>query len=217
MRSEKLTEQNQTWSRRKDARPAEIMQAAMAEFAEKGFAETKLSDVAKRAGVVKGTIYRYFENKEDLFKEVVRQSVSTNLEVIHKVSSTFDGDTAEFIPFILSGIASQFSDSTLPSLIRMVLAESRKFPDLANIWHDEVIVHVMGVLVGLIENAQARGIIKEGDPKLFVFSMMGPMLLAMLFREIFGNESEYAPDLHALSVQHSALLFSGINKISKTS
>lgn len=206
-----MTEQNQTWSRRKDARPAEIIQAALAEFVEKGFAETKLNDIAKRAGVVKGTIYRYFASKEELFREVVRQSVSTNLEMINKVGATFEGETTEFIPFILSQVASQFSNNTLPALIRMVLAESRNFPDLAHIWHDEIVVHVMGAVIKLIENAQAHGTIKKGDPKLFVFSIMGPMLLAMLFREVFGNDSAYAPDLQILSIQHSALLFSGLN------
>ena len=62
------------WERRKEARPAELLAAALELFVEKGYAGTRLDDVAQRAGVSKGTLYLYFENKEDLFKAVVRES-----------------------------------------------------------------------------------------------------------------------------------------------
>ena len=79
-----LATPEQRWTRRKQARPAEILDAALKVFAEKGYAGARMDDIARRAGVTKGTIYLYFENKEAVFKSLVRESIGTTLAARHR-------------------------------------------------------------------------------------------------------------------------------------
>lgn len=206
-----MTQAEPRWKRRKDDRPAEILSAALDEFAEKGFAETKLADVAKRAGIAKGTLYLYFDNKQDLFAAVVRHGLLTSLAPIEQAAASFDGGLAELVPLLLARAADGMGDRRLPAILRMVIGESRAFPELARIWHAEAIERVMASVAGIVARAQAHGMAPPGDPKLYVLSIMGPMLMAMLFHEVFGSDSTHAPDLHALAQQHGRLLLHGLD------
>jgi AcrR family transcriptional regulator len=198
------------WTRRKEDRPAEIVDAAIDVFVEKGFAATTLTEVAKRAGVVKGTLYIYFNNKEDLFRAAARQAITSNLDAIEQTAANFNGSLSELVPMLLQRAAGRMGDSRIPAIVRMVLSESRAFPDLARIWHDEVVARVLGLLTKLVTDAQARGEIRAGDPKLFAISIIGPMVMGVLFREVFGVDSPFAPDLSALALQHSETVLRGL-------
>lgn len=206
-----MTDVKLKWNRRKEERPSEIISAAMDEFVEKGFAAAKLTDVAKRAGIVKGTLYRYFDTKEALFKAVVQHALTANLTAIEQAATVFDGELSELLPMLLHRAANRLGDNRVPAILRMVLSESRAFPDLARIWHDEVVTRVMGILTNLIRKAQQRGTVIECDPKLLVMSIMGPMIMALLFHEVFGSDSPYAPDLEKLAIQHSGIILKGIS------
>lgn len=207
---DRMTDAPPKWKRRKEDRPAEILSAALDAFVEHGFAETKLADVAKRAGIAKGTLYLYFDNKQDLFAAVVRHGLLTSLAPLEQAAATFDGGLAELSSLLLARAADGMGDQRLPAILRMVIGESRAFPELARIWHAEAIDRVMSTVAGLIEKAQARGTAPAGDPKLYVLSIMGPMLMAMLFHQVFGRDSAHAPDLAALAEQHGRLLLQGI-------
>ncbi|MDR6643378.1 AcrR family transcriptional regulator [Luteibacter sp. 1214] len=206
-----MTEQEPKWSRRKDARPQEIIEAAIDEFVAKGYANAKLADIARRAGVVKGTIYRYFETKADVFRAVARHLVTEHLSTIENASSSADNDVTTVLPMILSQVADRMSDPRVPGIVRMVLVEGRTFPDLAAVWHDEVIGKVAAFLTANIQRGQSTGSIREGDPALMLFSIMGPMLLGVLFRDTFPD-SPLAPDLNALAAQHADLLRHGMGQ-----
>ncbi|MDQ7996726.1 MAG: TetR/AcrR family transcriptional regulator [Luteibacter sp.] len=206
-----MTEQEPKWSRRKDARPQEIIEAAIDEFVAKGYANAKLADVARRAGVVKGTIYRYFETKADVFRAVARHLVTEHLSTIENASRSADNDVNTVLPMILSQVADRMSDPRVPGIVRMVLVEGRTFPDLAAVWHDEVIGKVAAFLTANIQRGQSTGSIREGDPALMLFSIMGPMLLGVLFRDTFPD-SPLAPDLNALAAQHADLLRHGMGQ-----
>jgi AcrR family transcriptional regulator len=198
------------WRRRKTARPGEITEAALEVFAEKGFAGAKLDDIARRAGVSKGALYLYFETKEDIFRAVVAASMASNLGVITAAADAFTGAFADLAPMILARAAQVMGGSRLPAVVKMVIGESRNFPDLARIWHDEVVVVMLGLLSGLIERAQERGEVGPGDPRLYAFSLAGPMLMAVLFREVFGNAAGDAPHLGSLAAQHAHAVLHGM-------
>lgn len=204
------TDTKPKWNRRKEARPAEIIDAALDVFAESGFAAAKLGEVAKRAGVVKGTLYRYFDTKADLFRAVVQHAVSVNLQDIEQVSIDHSGTLRELIPLMLSGAAGRLGDSRIPALGRLVISESRSFPDLATIWHDNVAAHLLRLMTGVISEAQQRGEVRSGDPKIYAFSVLGPMVAGGLFHEMFGSFSPYAPDLRLLAEQHSETVIRGM-------
>jgi AcrR family transcriptional regulator len=195
--------------RRKDARPGEIIAAAIEIFGERGFGATKLEDVARRAGVAKGTLFVYFSSKEELFRAVA-QTALTHLGKLRHLSNDLDRPLAELVPVLLAQ-AANLGDSGLPAVARLIIAEARIFPDLARVWHDEVVSKVMGLLTAAIERAQERGEIRTGDPKLYAFSILGPMMAATLFREVFAGIGASLPQLRELAEQHANAILYGLN------
>lgn len=198
------------FQRRKDERPGEIVAAASEVFAEKGFAAAKLDEVAKRAGVSKGALYLYFDTKEDLFRAVVREAISPNVEGMRAMAQGYDGPFAELAPLLLERLVSVANNSTLPAVARMVIAESRTFPDLARTWHDSVASQAIGVVAELIARAQARGEIRPGRPRFYAFSLIGPMLMGFLWRETFQPIGAEPIDLAALARQHVETVLNGM-------
>jgi AcrR family transcriptional regulator len=197
-------------SRRKAARPAEIVAAALETFAERGFADTKLDEVARRAGIAKGTLFLYFDSKDALFRAVVRQALISQLEGLEAAGATFKGSLTDFVPLLLKRAAQRMGEDRLPAIARMVFTESRAFPDLARVWHDEVLARLMGLVAGVIAQGQSRGEVRPGDPNLYAFSIMGPMVAAVLFHEVFGSETPAAPDLEKLAAQHAETVLRGL-------
>jgi len=196
------------WRRRKEARPGEILEAALGVFAERGFAAAKLTEIARRAGVSKAALYLYFETKEDLFRAVARTLVAPNLAAMAEAPEATEAPFAELATTLLAGAAELLADGRPLSIIRMVLAESRNFPDLARIWREDVVEPVLLLVAGLIVRAQARGEVVAGDPRLFAFSLMGPLVMGGLFHAVFGETG--APDLSALAAQHGRAALHGL-------
>ena len=198
------------WRRRKEARPGEIVDGALEVFAEKGFAAAKLDDIARRAGISKATLYLYFETKEEIFRAVARAAVASLVEALASQAEGADMSFAELAPRLLSRAAGMMKGGRVPAIARMVIGESRNFPDLARIWHDDVVTSVIGTVTGIIARAQARGEVAPGDPRHHAFSLMGPMAMAMLFREVFAGVGASPPDLRALADQHARTSLRGL-------
>ena len=198
------------WRRRKTARPGEILEAALAAFAENGFAAAKLTDIARRAGVSKAALYLYFETKEDLFRAVARSLITPDLTGVAIALETSDAPFAELAPALLARVADLLTDGRPLAIVRMVLAESRNFPDIARIWREDVVEQVLSLVARLIERAQQRGEVVAGDPRLHAFSLMGPLVMGGLFRAVFGAEGNRAPDLQALAAQHARAALNGL-------
>lgn len=205
-----MNEPKPRWNRRKDARPVEIVDAAADIFIERGYAATRLDDVAKRAGVAKGTLYLYFATKEDLFKAVVEQLLTPNLLAIEEANKAESRSFSQAMPTLLQLIAERLAQGRTGSILRMVLADGRTFPDLARIWHDQVIVRVLDAVAGMVEASQARGEVATGDARLYAFSLVGPLVASLLFRETFGLESPYSADPTKLAIQHAESMMNGL-------
>ena len=210
-----MTDTGPKWSRRKDDRPGEIIEAALELFVLNGFAATKLTEVAHRAGVVKGTLYRYFDTKEDLFRAAVQHLVAANLALVeHAVP--IDGTVAAVVPAMLRQVARGVTGSRIPLIVRMVLAESRVFPDLATIWHDEVVSPILNGVAAIIAKGQESGEIRVGDPRLHALSVIGPMVTGVLYREVFGKSDDGWPSLDALALQHAETIVRGLSSTGST-
>jgi AcrR family transcriptional regulator len=195
--------------RRKEARPSEIIAAAIELFGERGFGKTRLEDVARRAGVAKGTVFVYFPTKEELFRAVAQTVLSSHLERLQNAASDLDRPLTEVVPLLLAQAASVIGEGRLPAMMRLLIAESRTFPDLPRVWHDEVVSKVLGLLTAALERGQARGEIRSGNARLQAFSIRGPMLAAALFREVF-RETAPLPDLAELASQHARTVLHGL-------
>jgi len=198
------------WQRRSEDRPREICAAALEVFAEKGFAAAKLDEIARRAGVSKGTLYLYFKDKEQLFRAVVRDSIAPNVAAITSAISAMDAPFADVVRMFLTGFAEREARLPLGAVAKMVIGESRNFPELARVWHDEVASKAVGALAAAIERAQQRGEVRNGDPRLFAFSLMGPMVLGALWRATLVPAGGEPLDLPALARQHADTVLEGL-------
>jgi AcrR family transcriptional regulator len=212
-----MASKGRKWRRRKEARPGEILAAALAVFAEKGFAAAKLEEIAARAGVVKGSLYLYFETKEDLFRAVVRDVIAPQFQAVAETAKQVDAPFTELVPQLLMRVARLSHEGRIPSIIKMVIGESRNFPDLGKIWHDDVLSPAIGAMAEPIALAQRRGEVRAGDARLHAFSLLGPMLMGILFREVFRDVPSDPPDLQALALQHAGTVLNGLLIPSMTS
>ena len=198
------------WQRRKQARPSDIVAAALLVFGEKGFAGAKIEEIARRAGVSKGTVYLYFEAKSDIFRAVVQQAVIPNIADIEAMVLELDLPFAELLQLLLPRFAALVTARPIGAVVKMVIGESRNFPELARVWHDEVISRGLGLLSGLVERGQRRGEIRPLDPRAAAFSIMGPMLMGVLWREILMPVGGAEIDLAAIASQHAETILSGL-------
>jgi hypothetical protein len=121
------------------------------------------------------------------------RAVASLLETLGSRAEGPDAPFAELAPQLLSRAAEMMEGDRVPAIARMVIGESRNFPDLARIWHDDVVASVVGMVTGIIARAQERGEVAPGDPRLHAFSLMGPMVMAMLFGEVFGGVAAAIP------------------------
>jgi AcrR family transcriptional regulator len=198
------------WKRRAEDRPREICAAALEVFAEKGFAAAKLDAIAQRAGISKGTLYLYFEDKEALFRAVVRDTIAPNLAAIRQTIEGSDMPFADVIRLLLPRFAEITSRVPVGPVAKMVIGESRNFPELAKVYYDLVVSQAIGAISALIEKAQARGEVRPGEPRLHAMSLMGPMLMGVLWRETLQPVGGAPIDLDALAKQHCETVLAGL-------
>ncbi|HYG26085.1 MAG TPA: TetR family transcriptional regulator [Caulobacteraceae bacterium] len=196
--------------RRPEARPAEILAAALEVFAERGFQAARLEEVAKRAGVSKGALYLYFETKADLFRAVVTHAISPNIAHVQGLASS----PAPFEQAVRMGVGmlagKVVTDRRITGVVKLVIAESRNHPELATIWHETVVEPGLQLMSGLIAAAQARGEVRAGDPRLFAMGLMGPMVLSMVWRETFEPIGAQPLDVVKLANQHLDTVLKGM-------
>jgi AcrR family transcriptional regulator len=198
------------WRRRAEARPGEIVQAAFDVFAEKGFAAAKLDEIAARAGISKGALYLYFETKEDIFRAVVREAVVPNIGMVEEALSQTIIPFPDLLRLMFTRLADMVETSRLGAVAKLVIGESRNFPELARVWHDEVVSRALGALTKALAGAQARGEVRIGDPRLQAFSIMGPILMGVIWRETFTPVGAPPLDLQGLIIQHRETILAGL-------
>ena len=198
------------WSRRKEARPEEITAAALELFVERGYAATRLEDVAARAGVSKGTLYLYFTNKENLFKAVVREVLVARLAEFRSHIDSFKGTTMELIRIMMRAWWEQVGSTPISGIPKLVLAEARNFPEIARFYLDEVVRPGQETLTALIQRGVAHGEFRAVDPALTVNLLTAPLLLICLWRNSLEPCSAEPIDAPALLEAHLDLLERGL-------
>jgi AcrR family transcriptional regulator len=198
------------WQRRAEDRPRENCAAALEVFAERGFAAARLEEIARRAGVSKGTLYLYFKDKEDLFRAVVRDTVAPNIDAVQQAVLASGLPFADVVRLFLGRFADVATRLPVGAVAKMVIGESRNFPELAKVWHDQVASRALTMLAGLIEKAQAKGEVRAGDPRLHALTLMGPMLMGVLWRETLEPVGAAPVDIEALAWQHAETVLAGL-------
>lgn len=198
------------WTRRKQARPSEILDAALAVFAEKGFAGARMEDIARRAGVTKGTIYLYFDGKEAVFKTLVRESIGNALSTVSENASVFEGPARELLRFALGTMAQLLTTSDRVVLPKIIVAESGNFPELARFYREEIIDKGLTLMSGLIERGIAQGEFRAVPPGHVARLCVAPVLLGAMWRTTFARFDVVPYDYKGLIDTHLDILFRGL-------
>ncbi len=188
------------------ARPQEIIDAALAQFVETGFAGTRLDDVARRAGLSKAAIYLYFEDKTALFKGVVQHAIASNIGQMEAMLASHRGPVAPLLPRILGFMADRIEHTPLAAVAKLVISESRAFPEIGQYYLREVIGRGLPLMERLLTRGIEQGEFRRVDPFFTVRSMMSPMLLAILWRAVFEPIGAERLDVQALARHHADLM-----------
>ena len=163
-----------------------MIAAAFTLFVERGFAATRLEDVAARAGVSKGTLYLYFANKQELFKAVVRESIVPVIDEADAMVEHFAGSSAALFGEIMMGWWQRIGATSRAGIAKLVMAEAGNFPEIAAFYHDEVIKRGRAMIERLLERGVARGEFRPVDIPATRNVLMAPMLMLIMWKHSFA-------------------------------
>jgi AcrR family transcriptional regulator len=171
--------------RRPEARPAEILEAALDLFTERGFKATRLEDVASRAGLSKAAIYLYFKDKTSLLLAIVQAMAGANIDLAGSMIAQHQGPVAPLLQQLLGFMAGRIDQSRMPDLMKLIISESRAHPEIGRFYLDNVIGQALPLFQSLIERGIATGEFRTVDPRLTVKCIVGPLVLAALWKSVF--------------------------------
>ncbi len=198
------------WQRRAESRPQELLEAALAEFVERGYAATRLEEVARRAGVSKGTLYLYYENKAELFKAVVRKSLVSNLDEAQAAIAGYQGGGRELLVFLLSEFTRRVSDSSLSGIPKLILAEAGNFPEIARFYYEEVVQRGRSLIQGVLQMGMDRGEFRTVDLDYAWRVVIAPVVLGILWKHSFLAFEPGGFEFECHLRSHLDLLFDGL-------
>lgn len=174
------------WTRRKEARPQELLDAALDLFVERGYASTRLDDVAARAGVSKGTLYLYFTNKEELFKAVIRENVLPLLGDAETRFGQFAGSSADMLRAFVFEWWEKLGNTKLSGITKLMMAEANNFPEVAQYYHDEVIMRGQQMIVQILNRGIASGEFRAINVESSMNVVCAPVLMLMMWKHSFS-------------------------------
>jgi AcrR family transcriptional regulator len=206
------TKSERRWSRRKEARPEEITAAALELFVERGFANTRLDDVASRAGISKGTLYLYFENKEELFKAVVREALVARLVEFRSHIEQFQGTSFELLKLVFKTWWERIGSTRISGIPKLIISEAGNFPEIARFYVEEVIRPGRETLAAVIRRGIERGEFRDVDPDVMAHLLAAPMLQISLWRNSLEACCDERHDPARLIEAHVDMLARGLAK-----
>ncbi|HTS55653.1 MAG TPA: TetR/AcrR family transcriptional regulator [Burkholderiales bacterium] len=198
------------WERRKEARPAELLAAALELFGERGYAATRLEDVARRAGVSKGTVYLYFPGKEELFKAVVREGLVPLLERGEAMVAQHQGSAVELIRDLVRGWWEGIGLTPYAGIPKLMISECRNFPELGKFYVDEVIARGHKLVRAAVCRGMDSGEFRRIDPEHVTRLVFAPLVLMVIYRYSFDFCGARCLEPDAYIEQHLDILLRGL-------
>lgn len=202
---------SQKWQRRSEARPQEILDAALALFAEKGFAATRMDEIASAAGVTKGTIYLYFESKERIFRALVEGSIGSTISDMEARIADYAGSMRDLLRFMLRAIGEFITVSDRVVLPKILIAEAGNFPEMVRFYRQEIIDHGLSLMSGVITRGMECGDFRKVAPEHVARICIAPILLAAFWRTTFAQFDSEPYDYHGLIETHIDTLLRGLS------
>jgi AcrR family transcriptional regulator len=197
------------WRRRAEARPEEILDAALAEFTERGFEAARMDDVARRAGLSKGGVYLYFTSKEALLKALIEAKMAPIAQMASTLAAAGAENPKAAIRAIAQNIAARIADPMNVAVPRLVIGVSARFPDIAAFYREQVVERARSAFESLIARGVARGEFRDIDPRAAVRAFIGPLLFEAMWTHVLGGDNLLAQS-EALVDAHLDVLFHGI-------
>jgi AcrR family transcriptional regulator len=198
-----------SWKRRKEARPSEIVAAALRLFTARGYAATRLEDVAAAAEISKGTLYLYFANKEELFKAVVRETVIPNLDRAATIVDEHEGSAADLLRKLIRHFAAML-ETEVAAVPKLVIAEAGNFPELARFYADAVVSRGVALLGAILERGTKTGEFRPVDIAATVPSIIAPFLMMALWKHSLAPHTKLRFDQRAVLEGHAELMLRGL-------
>ena len=172
--------------RRKEARPGELLDAALDLFVEKGFSAARVDEVAARAGVSKGTLFLYFQSKEDLFKAVVRENIANKFPAWQEEFATFEGSSSDMLRYALVSWWERIGKTRVSGITKLVMSEAQNFPEIAAFYQEEVIKPGNAMIRSILERGVQSGEFRDMDLEQAVHIIVAPMIFLMMWKHSMG-------------------------------
>ncbi len=204
-------ERGPKFRRRADARPDEVLDAALDLFIAKGFAATRVEDIAAKAGLSKGAVYLYFPSKEAVLEGIVRRAIVPIATSALSFLENYAGDPRTPITLAMKSLAARLADPKVLAIPKLMMREMINFPQFAQMYRREVLDHVIPVVTGLIRSGVAEGYLRPVDPELTVRSIVGPVIMHILMDEVFGIRPADGLSVERLIDNHLTILFDGLS------
>ena len=196
------------WKRRAEARPEEILEAALQEFTERGFEAARVEDIAKRAGISKGGVYLYFPSKTALLEALIEARVA---RLAGTIAATGASDPMGALRMIATAAAHRLGDATVFAVPRLVISISGRFPEIAEFYRINVVDVARGALEHLIEAAMKQGGLRRVDVKAAARAFIGPLMFEALWTHVLKGESALG-DPEKLVEQHFDVWLNGLER-----
>lgn len=185
-----------------------ILDAALAVFSEHGFSGARLDEVARRAGIAKGTLYLHFTDKEALFRGLVEENIAPVLADADHVVGLFPGNTRDLLDLLIGLLTARILDKPASALIRLMIAEGPRFPELAAFYYREVVARGLALVRQILQRGLDRGEITSDLAVRFPQLVISPAIVAVIWNSMFGAIEPL--DTRALLAAHRDLLLRGL-------
>ncbi len=196
--------------RRKEARPSELMAAALGLFVEKGFAATRLEDVAARAGVSKGTLYLYFASKEALFKAAIQEGIVPVVVESEAIAAQHEGSAFDLLERLLANWWTRVGDTEYAGIPKLMVAEARNFPEVAQFYYENVILRGRALVGAALERGMASGEFRRMNVETSIDVVIAPILMLLIWRFSLASCQGREVDPHQYMAIHMNLLRQGL-------
>jgi AcrR family transcriptional regulator len=199
--------------RRKEARPSELTAAALELFVEKGFAATRLEDVANRAGVSKGTLYLYFDSKEALFKSVIQEGIVPVMAENEAIAANHTGDSNTLLEKLLANWWARIGNTHFAGIPKLMIAEALNFPEIAQYYYENVICRGRALIGSALERGMNRGEFRRMDIETTIDVILAPILMLVIWRYSLACCQKQDADPQKYLDIHMDLLRQGLRKL----
>ena len=196
--------------RRADARPDEILDAALAVFTEKGFDAARVDDIATRAGLSKGAVYLYFDSKDALLKGLIEREVAPAAHRLRALAEASGDDVRATLTLLVTVATQLLNDPGIFATPKLVLSVAARFPEIGDYYRKRVIDEAIGAISALHMKGVASGVFRQADSDTVARMVMGPLLVYAMRKHVLGAKDKSPPGEHAKA--HLEILFNGLVK-----